>query len=134
MASLTLNDIPDDLLARLSVAADEERRGLVEEVLVLIAEALATRAAAAHERRRDRGDQAAAWRELAGRWISDRSVDEELEDIYAPSRLRPGSPEAVLDAEDAVDAWRAQHSNQLQSKQALDRALAAERTSWGDDG
>jgi hypothetical protein len=32
MASLTLNDIPDDLLTRLRVAAVEERRSLAEEV------------------------------------------------------------------------------------------------------
>lgn len=88
MASLTLDDIPDDLLAKLSLAASEERRSLAEEVLVFIEEALATRAAGAHAPPRGGAQQAAAWRELAGAWRSDRSVDDEIGDIYA--RRTPG--------------------------------------------
>jgi hypothetical protein len=48
-------------------------------------------------------------------------------------RFRPGSRDAVLDAERAVDAWRAQHADQLLSKEAIDHDLAVERASWGDD-
>jgi hypothetical protein len=88
MASLTLDDIPDDLLARLSLAASEERRSLAEEVLVFIEEALATRAGGAHAPLRNGAEQAAAWRELAGAWKSDRSVDEEIDALYA--RRTPG--------------------------------------------
>ncbi|MFO0761367.1 MAG: hypothetical protein U0359_33120 [Byssovorax sp.] len=88
MASLTLQDIPDDLLARLRDAAGEERRSLAQEVLVFIEEALTRRTEARLTSRRDSASQVAAWRELAGKWSSDRSTDEEIEEIYA--RRTPG--------------------------------------------
>ncbi len=87
MATLTLDHIPDDLLARLSLAASEERRSLADEVLVFIEEALATRATGAHASPLG-AEQAAAWRALGGAWRSDRSADDEIGDIYA--RRTPG--------------------------------------------
>jgi plasmid stability protein len=87
MASLTLQNIPDDLLARLRAAAGEERRSLAQEVLVFIEEALATRVDVDREPPRDTAAQAAAWRELAGTWRSDRSADEEIADLYAQRSL-----------------------------------------------
>jgi len=56
------------------------------------------------------------------------------DDTDAPPHFRTGSREAVIEAERAVDAWRAQHPDQLLSKEAIDRDLAAERASWCDDG
>jgi hypothetical protein len=32
-----------------------------------------------------------------------------------------------------VDEWRAKHPDQLRSKEDIDRYLAEERASWGDD-
>ena len=63
MPSLTLKDIPLDLLKRLRAAAARERRSLVQEVLVLIEGGLAERETA--EERAER--QVEAWRGLAGR-------------------------------------------------------------------
>jgi hypothetical protein len=53
------------------------------------------------------------------------------ESTDVPAPVQPGSRQAVLDAERAVDAWRAQHPDQLLSKEAIDRDLAAELTPWG---
>lgn len=79
MASLTLKNLPDDLLRALRKAADKDRRSMTQEILHLLESALA--------RRDDRPDpgaaaadaQLAAWRKLAGKWESeiDRATEAE---------------------------------------------------------
>jgi hypothetical protein len=49
------------------------------------------------------------------------------ESADVPVRPQPGSRQAVLDAERAVDAWRAQHPDRLMSKEAIDHDLALVR-------
>ncbi len=77
MASLTLKEIPPDLLDRLRALAARERRSLAQQILVLVesglarAEPVEPRAAA----------QIAAWRTLAGTWVSDRPFADEVADL-----------------------------------------------------
>ena len=75
MASLTLKNVPDDLLDRLRAQARRERRSLNQEALYLLEQALGARPT--------RSQQVAAWRELAGRWESGHRAAEEVEEIYA---------------------------------------------------
>jgi len=81
MASLTLKGLPDELLDKLREIADEERRSLTQEAILMLEESVRVRT-----ERKQRGDtstrQADAWRKLAGRWKSERTVDEEIEEIY----------------------------------------------------
>lgn len=81
MASLTLKGIPDELLEALRDIAEAERRSLTQEAIRMLEESVAARtneAALSSAAKR----QADAWRQLAGRWKSDRSDDEEVADIY----------------------------------------------------
>jgi len=81
MPSLTIKDIPEELLERLRELAENERRSMTQEVIHLLDEVVGEREAAGHDRSRaDR--QADAWGKLAGRWESDRSADEQIEDVY----------------------------------------------------
>ena len=72
MASLTLKNLPEELLAALRAAAGRDRRSLTQEIIHLLDVALrgderpAERAAGA-----DVEAQVAAWRKLAGKWKSD---------------------------------------------------------------
>ncbi len=79
MSSITLKDVPEDLLARLRSAAARERRSLNQEALVLIEGGLA--ACETAEERAYR--QVEAWRTLAGGWVSDHNFDDEVADLYA---------------------------------------------------
>jgi plasmid stability protein len=85
MASITIKDIPEDLLERLRHRAAEDRRSMNREIIHLLNLALssnpADRDAADMARRIDA--QIRAWRQLAGRWESDLDAAEEIEDIYA---------------------------------------------------
>ena len=79
MSSITLKDVPEQLLVRLRAAAAQERRSLNQEALVLIEGGLDARETA--EERANR--QLEAWRALAGTWVSDRAIDAEVADLYA---------------------------------------------------
>jgi len=78
MASLTLKNIPDELLERLRAAAVRDRRSMVQEALVLLEGGLAALESA--EERTER--QLAAWRGLAGSWRSDEAFEDEIAAIY----------------------------------------------------
>lgn len=79
MASITLKDVPEELLIRLRSAAAHERRSLNQQALVLIEGGLAARETAEERALR----QVQAWKDLAGAWESDRTFDEDVADLYA---------------------------------------------------
>jgi plasmid stability protein len=70
MASLTLKNLPDDLLRALRKAADKDRRSMTQEIIHLLELALG-RAERSGLRPSDVDAQLAAWRKLAGKWQSD---------------------------------------------------------------
>ncbi len=79
MSSITLKDVPEDLLVRLRGAAARERRSLNQEALVLIERGLAERETAEERAQR----QVHAWRALAGGWVSAHAFEDEVADLYA---------------------------------------------------
>ncbi|MDP2304737.1 MAG: hypothetical protein Q8P18_01755 [Pseudomonadota bacterium] len=79
MSSITLKDVPEELLNRLRRAAARERRSLNQEALVLIEGGLAARETAEERALR----QVEAWRALAGGWVSDRPFEDEVAELYA---------------------------------------------------
>lgn len=70
MASLTLKNLPDDLLRALRKAADKDRRSVTQQIIHLLETALG-RTERPAARPADADAQLAAWRKLAGRWESD---------------------------------------------------------------
>lgn len=77
MTSLTLKDIPDDLLELLREAARKDRRSMSQEIFHLLDIALNEQTPGSSTRALDAARQLAAWRALAGKWVSD--VDERTE-------------------------------------------------------
>jgi hypothetical protein len=80
MASLTLKNVPNGLLERLRKLAQQQRRSVTQQALFLIEGGLSKTEAAATEQAAL--TQLAVWRELAGRWESDRAAQEEIDDVY----------------------------------------------------
>ena len=91
MASLTLKNVPESLIDLLRKTALTERRSATQEALFLIEEGLRKRLgepfsiSKAHV-----AAQIAAWERLAGRWSSDKTVEEEVKGILAART--PGRP------------------------------------------
>jgi plasmid stability protein len=78
MASLTLKNLPEDLVRALRVAAEKDRRSLTQEIIYLLDTALRERG----ERPVSRVEaQVTAWRKLAGKWESDVDRATEIERI-----------------------------------------------------
>ncbi len=49
-----------------------------------------------------------------------------------PGRARPGSREAILALEPAIEAWRAANADKLQSADDIDARIAEERAGWDE--
>lgn len=71
MASLTLKNVPEDLLRALREAAEVDRRSLNQEIMHLLTLALRGRVERPLPLPLDVESQLAAWRRLAGKWESD---------------------------------------------------------------
>ncbi|TAK21343.1 MAG: hypothetical protein EPO26_15580 [Chloroflexota bacterium] len=83
MASLTLKNMPDDLLEALRRAAVTDRRSVTQEIIYLCDTALRERGGRPGVRVSDSAARLAAWRELAGKWESDLDPAAEAESIVS---------------------------------------------------
>lgn len=84
MASLTIKNIPERLLARLRERAAAENRSMNREIIRLLDESLSEDWSLRLEFRRTLADvQADAWSRLGGSWKSDVPIEEEIADIYS---------------------------------------------------
>lgn len=83
MASLTLKNLPDELLRTLRDAAERDRRSLTQEMVYLLEAALGLRESPRPQppAQLDAEAQVAAWRRLAGEWESKVDSATEAEDI-----------------------------------------------------
>lgn len=88
MASITLKNLPDDLVSALRSAAAQDRRSLTQEIIHLLDDALRLRSEAAPQPTPDVKAQLAAWRKLAGTWESD--VDPAVEADELMQARTPG--------------------------------------------
>jgi plasmid stability protein len=77
MASLTLKNLPEDLLRALRKAAIRDGRSMTQEIIHLLEGALGAGRERAATRRAEVEAQVAAWRKLAGRWESALDDDSE---------------------------------------------------------
>ncbi len=77
MASLTLKNLPDELLRTLKEAAERDRRSLTQEIIHLVETALRAASERTTVRAANTEAQVAAWRKLAGKWKS--GVDQATE-------------------------------------------------------
>ena len=84
MASLTVRDIPDEILDRIRILSERERRSLNKQFLVIVEDGLKTHTAAL-DRGWESGPspslQVALWQDIAGKWEDERSTDEIVADI-----------------------------------------------------
>ena len=69
MSSITLKNVPDELLGELRDAAARDRRSLTQEIIHLLEVSLHRRPKTVEQP--DVKAQVAAWRKLAGKWESD---------------------------------------------------------------
>lgn len=79
MASLTLKNLPDELLHALRDAAENDRRSLTQEIIFLLDTALRGPIKRSGKPTSTVNAQLAVWRKLAGKWRSDVDPSSEAE-------------------------------------------------------
>lgn len=84
MSSITIKDIPDNLLEKLRARAALDKRSMNKAIIHLLDQALSeTNDDPAIKLHEQLELQVQAWSQLAGRWDSDRGSAEEIDEIYA---------------------------------------------------
>ncbi|MGH8651978.1 MAG: FitA-like ribbon-helix-helix domain-containing protein [Gammaproteobacteria bacterium] len=84
MSSITIKDIPHNLLERLRARAALDKRSMNKAIIHLLDQALSeTNDDPAIRLREQLDSHVQAWSRLAGRWDSDRGSAEEIDEIYA---------------------------------------------------
>ena len=78
MPSITLKDIPVELLDRLRTSARSQRRSITQQALYLIEGGLSEADRSSGLPSQEGREQVRRWRELAGRWQSSLSFEDEL--------------------------------------------------------
>ena len=79
MPAFTIKGIPQELLVRLRAEAQRERRSLNQQALVFLERGLTDRERPYADRV---SEQVETWRRLAGEWVSEESVSDEIRHIY----------------------------------------------------
>lgn len=85
MASITVRDIPEEVLKKLRALSAVERRSLNSEILLILERGAYSELEERLQRRRalSKSAQVAMWKQLLGSWEDERTAKEIIEDIYA---------------------------------------------------
>jgi plasmid stability protein len=85
MASITIRNIPDEVLERIRALSSIERRSLNNEILVILERGTYSEYEEKLVKRKylSKSTQMEIWKQLAGTWSDSRSAKEIIEDIYA---------------------------------------------------
>ena len=85
MASITVRNIPDDVLERIRALSSIDRRSLNNEILVLLERSAINEFEEKLLKRKylSKSTQLEMWKRLVGTWEDTRSTQEIIDDIYA---------------------------------------------------
>ncbi|MBE3063982.1 MAG: hypothetical protein IMZ69_03070 [Spirochaetes bacterium] len=85
MASITVRNIPDDVLERIKTLSMIERRSINNEILVILERGAFNEYEEKMQRQRhlSKSTRMEIWKRLLGTWEDTRSTREIIEDIYS---------------------------------------------------
>jgi plasmid stability protein len=85
MASITVRNIPDDMLEKIKTLSSIERRSLNSEILIILERGTYTEYEEKLHKRRylSKSTQVEIWKQLMGTWEDTRSAKEIIDDIYS---------------------------------------------------
>jgi len=89
MASITVRNIPDEILQRIRALSAVERRSINNEILVILERGTYTEYEERMLKRKyiSKSTQLELWKSLTGKWEDNRSAKEIIEDIYSNRTL-----------------------------------------------
>jgi plasmid stability protein len=85
MASITVRNIPDEVLKRLKALSSIDRRSLNNEILIILERGTFTEyeAKLGMQKAISKSTQLEIWKAISGKWEDDRSSKDIIDDIYS---------------------------------------------------
>jgi plasmid stability protein len=85
MASITVRNIPDEVLKRLKALSSIDRRSLNNEILMILERGTFTEYEEKLKMQKaiSKTTQIEIWKAVSGKWVDDRSTEEIIKDIYS---------------------------------------------------
>ena len=83
MVSLTVRNIPDDIINKIKLLSELDRRSINNEILILLEKGLLHEIISKEHKILNKETQIRLWEKLSGSWEDMRSTKEIIDDIYS---------------------------------------------------
>ncbi|HNZ26233.1 MAG TPA: Arc family DNA-binding protein [Spirochaetota bacterium] len=84
MVNLTIRNIPNDIINKIKVLSQINKRSMNSEILLLLETGIHKKLKAGNEKRQiSKNTQINIWKKLSGLWKDDRNTDQIINDIYS---------------------------------------------------
>jgi plasmid stability protein len=83
MVSITVRNIPDEIIDKIKVLSEIEKRSLNNEILVILERGLSDEIKNKKNAKISAEAQVSLWRKLSGLWEDTRPTEEIISDIYS---------------------------------------------------
>ncbi|MFW5771185.1 MAG: FitA-like ribbon-helix-helix domain-containing protein [Spirochaetota bacterium] len=82
MPSLTIRNIPENVMKKIRMRSEIEKRSLNSEILLIIENGLEQRTMSRSKKPVSRETRTRLWKRISGKWEDDRKTEEIIDDIY----------------------------------------------------
>lgn len=82
MPSLTIRNIPENVMKKIRMLSELEKRSINSEILLIIENGLEKRNRSKPKKHINRETRARLWKRISGKWEDDRKTEDIIEDIY----------------------------------------------------
>ena len=82
MPSLTIRNIPENVMKKIRMLSELEKRSINSEILLIIENGLEKRNTVRSKKHVSRETRARLWKRISGKWEDDRKTEDIIEDIY----------------------------------------------------
>ncbi len=83
MKSLTIRNIPNNLLNKIKILSEIDRRSINSEILYILENSISTDCVVQRNKDINRETQVKLWNRLSGEWKDKRKTEEIISDIYS---------------------------------------------------
>ena len=85
--NLTIRNIPENIIKKIRVLSESEKRSINSEILLIIEKGLSAEMRSSGKKSPGKETQVRLWKGISGRWKDERRTEDIISDIYS-SRTR----------------------------------------------
>ncbi len=87
MTNITVKNIPDEIIEKIKILSEIEKRSINNEILVILEKGLSKKIYTIKKIQLSKDTQIKIWENLCGKWEDKRSTKEIIDDIYSNRSL-----------------------------------------------